>query len=123
MESNIKEITINGVDYVEKGTAPTFAKNTKGLPYVIVRATSAGVFAGFLKEKLDGEVTLLESRRLWYWTGAASLSQLAIDGSSSPSTCKFPEAVAEQTIKGWIEIIPTTEKAKKCIDGVKVWRA
>lgn len=51
---------------------------------VIVRTYSAGVFAGELETKDGREVTLMNARRLWYWTGAASLSQLAQEGTSKP---------------------------------------
>ena len=48
--------------------------------YVIVRTYSAGVFAGTLESKEGKEVILSNARRLWYWKGAASLSQLAMEG-------------------------------------------
>ena len=51
------------------------------LKYVIVRTYSAGVFAGNLKSRDGKEVTLTNARRLWYWSGAASLSQLAVAGT------------------------------------------
>ena len=48
-------------------------KNKK-LKYVIVRTYSAGVFAGELESKNGQEVVLRNARRIWYWSGAASLS-------------------------------------------------
>jgi hypothetical protein len=89
--------------------------------YVIVRTYSAGVFAGFLKSKKGQEVVLTTARRLWYWSGAASLSQLSVDGVSDPKNCKFPVAVPEVTLLQAIEILPTSVKAKKSIEGVPVW--
>ena len=64
-------------------------KNKK-LKYVIVRTYSAGVFAGELESKNGQEVVLRNARRIWYWSGAASLSQLAMEGTSDPMNCKFP---------------------------------
>lgn len=90
--------------------------------YVIVRADRAGVFAGVLKEKNGNEVILTDCRRIWYWKGAASISQLAIDGTSKPKECQFPEAVREICVIGVIEIIPTTEKAEKSIREVPIWK-
>src|SRR3990172_2053206 len=58
--------------------------------YVIVRTYSAGVFAGELKERQGKEVSLTNARRLWFWAGAASLSELAQRGTSRPDKCKFP---------------------------------
>ena len=64
---------------------------------------------------------MTDARRLWYWDGAASLSQLAIDGVSKPKTCKFPAPVAEILLTEAIEIIPTTEASQESIARVKVW--
>lgn len=99
-------------------------KETKvKMSYVIVRTYSAGVFAGYLKSKKGQEVELHGARRLWYWKGAASLSQLAVDGVSRPDECKFPEEVSSIQLTQAIEILSVTEKAKKSIAGVPVWKA
>ena len=90
---------------------------------VIIRTRSAGVFAGHLKSFKDGIAILKDARRLWYWSGAASLSQLSVDGVSNPSACKFPVAVPEITLPEVIEILPVSEKARTSIDAVPVWRA
>jgi len=89
--------------------------------HVIVRTYSAGVFAGILKSRDGKEVVMTDARRLWYWDGAASLSQLAVDGVSKPKNCKFPAPVAEILLTEAIEIIPTTTKARDSIEGVMVW--
>ena len=89
--------------------------------YVIVRTTSAGVHAGILKSKDGKEAVLTDARRLWYWDGAASLSQLAVDGISKPENCKFPCEVSEILLTEAIEIIPVTDKARASIASVKVW--
>jgi len=90
--------------------------------YVLVRTYSAGVFVGYLKSKKDKEVILTNARRLWYWDGASSLSQLAMEGVTKPQNCKFPCEVTEITLTEAIEIIPVTEKAKKNIAGVLIWK-
>lgn len=89
---------------------------------VIIRADRAGVFFGTLKERSGSEVTITNVRRLWYWEGAASLSQLAVDGTANPNGCKFTVSVPEMTVLGVIEIIPCTDKAIKSIEGVKEWK-
>ena len=90
--------------------------------YVIVRSYGAGVFAGVLVEKEGTEVVLANCRRLWYWSGAASISQLAVDGTKRPDGCKFTKTVDEIYISGVLEIIPTTEQAEKSIKDVNVWQ-
>ena len=98
--------------------------------YVIVRAVNAGVFAGTLADGGhlgDGadrtSVTLLDARRLWYWDGAASLSQLAVSGTSKPGNCKFPVEVPVVTVNEVCELLAVTDSARKSIAGVPVWDA
>lgn len=90
--------------------------------YVLVRTYSAGVHVGMLKSRNGKEVTLTNARRIWYWEGAATLSQLAMDGTSKPENCKFPCAVNEILLTEAIEIIPITDKARESIASVKVWK-
>ena len=90
---------------------------------VVIRSKSAGVFAGRLLSKDGQEVKLANARRLWYWSGASSLSQLSQEGVSNPNNCKFPMEVPEITILEVIEIIPMSESAKKSIDSVPIWKS
>lgn len=87
----------------------------------IVRSCEAGVFYGYIAEKDGDEVTMTDARCLWYWSGAASLNQLAIDGVRRPQDCKFTKALAEVTILKVCEIIPCEEKAMRVIDEVAEW--
>ena len=119
MEQEVKELTINGVEYVRKGEEKQ-ELNTEN--YVIVRTYSAGVFAGNLAKREGQEVTLKNARRIWYWDGAASLSQLAVDGTSKPKNCKFPAEVPEVLLLQAIEIIPCTLKSILSIKGVAIWK-
>jgi len=89
--------------------------------YCMVRTYSAGVFAGTIVFRKGKEVHLTNARRMWYWDGAASLSQLATEGTSKPENCKFPMEVPEIILTEVIEIIPIMPKAKKSISEVKVW--
>jgi hypothetical protein len=95
----------------------------KKSPYVIVRTYSAGVFAGFLKSRKEKEVTLTSARRLWYWKGACSLSELAMKGVKYPNECKFPIAVTEVIVTEAVEIIAVSAEAKKSIEAVPEWKA
>lgn len=92
--------------------------------YVIVRTYAMGVFAGVLDSASTETVKILkDARRIWYWAGAASLSQLAIDGTKKPKLCKFPAPVSrvELTSPQGFEILDVTDKAKESILGVPVW--
>jgi hypothetical protein len=89
---------------------------------VIVRASRAGVFFGTLAEKEGNEVKLNNCRRLWYWEGAASLSELATNGVTQPHKCKFCVPIPDIVVLGVIEIIPCTEEAVENINNVPVWK-
>lgn len=89
----------------------------------IMRTYSAGVFFGEIASRDGKEATIKNARRLWYWDGAASLSQLAQSGTNKPEKCKFPEAVNSITVTEVIEILDVTPEAASTIDAVKPWRA
>jgi len=117
--SKPETIKIDEVEYVRKDS---IRNNDQYENYVIVRTYSAGVFMGHLKSRIGQEVMLQDARRLWMWDGAATLSQLAMDGTGNPSGCKFPMPVPEILLLQAIEIIPCTEKAVKSIQGVPIWK-
>jgi hypothetical protein len=98
-------------------------KKKSAKPYVIVRTTSAGVFAGTLESRTGKEVVLTGARRLWYWAGAASLSQMAMSGTSKPGSCKFPVEVERVTLTEATEILDVTPEAQTSIAAVKPWTA
>jgi hypothetical protein len=91
--------------------------------YKIVRTYSAGVFAGTLESRTGQEVVMTNARRLWYWEGAASLSQLAMEGVKSPKSCKFPCAVSRVELLEAIEILDVTPEARAIIEAVPIWSA
>lgn len=117
---NEQELTINGVTYVPKGSA--LAEERDGKPFVIVRTYSAGVFAGYLESREGREAVIKDAIRIWYWKGAASLSQLATEGAKCPDECKFGVPVDTITVTEAIEILSVTEDAKMAIKGVKPWK-
>lgn len=90
--------------------------------YYIVRCDRAGVFAGNIKERNGQEVTMTNARRIWYWDGAATLSQLAMEGTKKPHNCKFTMPVDEILLLEAIEIIRCTDVAEILIKGVNEWK-
>ena len=89
---------------------------------VIVRGDRSGVFFGTLKVRNGREVKLTQCRRLWSWSGANSISELAVNGTANPDSCKFTVMVEEIEILDAIEIIPCTEKSINSIEEVKIWK-
>ncbi len=111
----MNEITINGETYVKKSQDHT--------EYFIVRTYSAGVFYGMIESRIGQEVVIKNARRIWNWEGAASLSELAMRGTSKPDECKFPVAVPTITVLETIEILPMTQVSLDSLNSVKEWSA
>lgn len=125
MKINAKTIEINGVKYVPESEVnmSSPAEKLNGMEYVIVRSKDAGVHAGYLKDKAENSVSLVNSRRIWYWSGAASISQIATEGVKKPKECKFSVVVNRITVLGVCEILYCTESAKNNIIGVPEWKS
>lgn len=125
-EISTDSVFTGGIEYVPKSEMIQNHVSTDGLPYVIIRTYSAGVHFGYLKKKestLAGmEVTLLNSQRMRIWTGAMDLSQLAMEGSKSPETCK-PSVVCSEIQLIAIEIIPISEIAARQFKSMKIWKS
>lgn len=120
--TNPKTIMIDDQEYVRKEDIAEKAGKLDGMDYVIIRTYSAGVFAGYLYTRDGKEVELKQARRIHYWDGAASLSQLAEEGTSKPENCRFPQEIQNIILTEAIEIINCTEKSKKSIASVKIWK-
>lgn len=80
--------------------------------YVIVRTYSAGVHFGVLQSANGKEVLLNSARRLWSWSGAFTLSAVALDGITSGNVSTEIPVIA---LTEAIEIIPASEEAEKCL--------
>ena len=118
----VDELTIEGVTYVPKDSVKELAETRNGMEYVMIRTYSAGVHCGWLKERNGKEVTLLDSIRIWKWSGAASLSQLSQEGTNDASNCKFGMPMKEVILTEAIEVIKMTESAKQSIQNVPSWK-
>ena len=99
-------------------------KTQINMKYVMIRTYSAGVFCGELaKQNKKGTVTVLKNAiRIHGWAGAASLSQLAMEGTKSPENCRFAMPVDEIKLPNCIETIPMRKAAVKNIKGVPSWK-
>ena len=116
-QDKIETITINDIEYVPKDSIKNYepADNLDGMEYKIVRTYTAGVFAGYIESQNGKEIVIRKARRLWYWDGAASLSQLAMEGVKKPENCKFPCEVDKIELTEAIEILDVTKQAQQNI--------
>lgn len=91
---------------------------------VIIRSYASGVHFGLLQEASDDlrSVLLTNSRRVHYWSGAASLSQMATEGVNNPDACRFSVVTPQILINQVEEIIPISETAIVNLESVPVWK-
>jgi len=119
-------IMIDEQKYVREDCVKEKAEKLDGMDRCIIRSYGAGVFVGYVVEKnaeLNGvNVTIKNAKRIHYWDGACSLTQLALDGTKSPQNCRITDSVVSQFVADVIEIIPLSQKASKNIDEVKIWK-
>ena len=113
---------IDDVKYVRADAVSEPAQELDGMEYMIIRTYSAGVFAGYVQSRNGQEVVIRKARRLWYWDGACSLSQLAMEGVKKAGNCKFAMDVDKITVTQAVELLSVTEAARKNIAEVPVWK-
>jgi hypothetical protein len=91
--------------------------------YVICRSQKQGVVAGYL-HAYDPETytgVIKTARRIWYWAGACSISQLAQEGIKNHKESKLPVEVDFMLVTNVIEMDLATEAARKNIALCPVW--
>lgn len=77
---------------------------------VVVRTYGAGVHVGILRARVGQVVELADARRLWRWSGANSLSEVATRGVDQEYT-RLSEPVPEIVLTQAMEVIPVQEAA------------
>lgn len=82
--------------------------------HCIVRTYSAGVHMGTVQSVDGAQVILKDARRLWKWEGAFTLNEVSKSGVSKSS--RIAEVVDTISLSDMIELIPTTEKARKSFE-------
>jgi hypothetical protein len=122
MTTKIDKIEIEGKTYVPIDQVKEQVQfNNDGLEYVVVRTYSAGVHIGFLKSREGKEVVLQNSRRIYYWEGANTLTDIALIGSVLPDKCKITAPLQKITLTEAIEIIPVTKVAYDVLGEIPYW--
>jgi len=115
-------IKIDNVEYVRKDAQKEQGAKVDGMECVMIRTYSAGVHFGYLKRRDGKEVELVNAKRVFYWDGACSLSQLAVDGSQKSENCKISIAVDSIILTETIEIIPMTQDSITNLYGIQEWK-
>ena len=120
----MREMEINGEQWVLKSESSShlMSESFEDMEYCVVRTYSAGVHIGYVKERNGKEITLVNSRRLYSWSGACSLSQVAVDGVDTGKS-KVAMVIPSILLTECIEVIPATSTASNCIQGAPVWES
>ncbi len=83
--------------------------------FCVVRTYSAGVHMGIVVETADTAAMLKDARRLHRWRGANTLNEVALHGVDKEYS-HISEAVPVILLTQVIEIIPTTEVARRNLE-------
>jgi hypothetical protein len=83
--------------------------------HCVVRTFTAGVHIGRVMSLSGTQIILEDARRLWKWSGAFTLSEVATAGID-PKNSRMAVALPVILLTEATEIIPTTEAARKTFE-------
>lgn len=86
-------------------------KSKKSKEFVVVRTLNAGVHCGYLISYKAGLVELRDARRVWYWTQANTLNELATKGPGMVGS-KISEPIGKLILPSYIELLFATTAAE-----------
>ena len=93
---------------------------------VLIRSYASGVHYGTLVSEQftpAGKVVVLRnSKRVWCWSGSASLSQLAMEGVKNAKGTKITMPVDEIEVVNVVETIPLSDAAIENLNSMAVWK-
>lgn len=122
----VDKLEIDGSVYIRQDSVQQSAEKLDDMDYVLIRSHGAGVFIGYLKSKeyqpAGTVVTLVNSRNIYYWNGAAGISQIAENGISDSSSSKLTIPVKLREVSNVIEILPISKTAQENLDKIPVWK-
>ena len=89
--------------------------------YVIVRSHLAGIFFGILTNKENDELTLSKARKIFYFSGAYTVEDIAVQGPLNIDKCKITVEVEEIVISKFEQILPCTQESITQIKNIPIW--
>lgn len=88
---------------------------------IIARIDRAGVFHGTL-DYIDNEIIRLkDTRRIYYWNGALSVTDMAAKGLTG-GRISIPVTTVEFMSDKIVEINECSDEATKSIEAIKPWK-
>jgi len=119
--SKQKTMMIDDVKYIREDSIKNKEIDLSNI--VLVRTYSAGIHFGTLEEhdRATNTVVLINAKRLYQWSGACSLSQVAMDGIDL-SGSKISIFVPKITLGRAIEVIPMSQTAAAQMIEAEEWK-
>ena len=88
---------------------------------IIARIDRAGVFHGTL-DYIDGEIIRLkDARRIYYWNGALSVTDIAAKGITGGKVT-IPVSTVEFMSDKIVELNECSEESTKSIESINAWK-
>lgn len=88
---------------------------------IIARIDRAGVFHGTL-DHIDNDIMRLkDARRIYYWEGALSVTDMAANGLRA-GKISAPVTTVEFMTSKVVELNECTNEASRSIESIKVWK-
>ena len=119
-----KELAAQFTSVAPNSTTVTNVQCAESVPHLmvgkhcVVRTYSDGVHVGIVAYARGTEAMLVNSRRIYDWKGAFTLSEVSQNGIRSDSRLAMP--VPEQYLTQVISFAPTTQKARDSYDACPV---
>lgn len=88
---------------------------------VIARISRAGVFHGTLDHIDNDIIRLKDSRRIYRWEGALSVTDMAANGLTG-GRISAPVSKVEFITDAVIELNECSDEASRSIEAIKVWK-
>ena len=81
---------------------------------VVLKTRGGSIFAGTVESKVGTELMLSRSRRIWFWRGAFTLSEISLTGIDKAGS-RVATEVPAVVVTDAVEILPLTPAAKERI--------
>lgn len=119
MSDTVESILV-AIDAGDLGDYTKSKEILTGLPQVVIRTRDAGVHFGHLSFIANAQhgcyrVVLSDGRRIWNWTGANTLSEIALHGISGGKVSEPTQILLPQVI----EVIPCTPESEAVLNKQK----
>ena len=94
-------IILNGIKYIPESVKPSVKE-------CIIRGAQSSVHIGEVESQEGQKVVIKNAKKLWYWKGAFTLNQIAVDGLNRKES-RISKVAPRVTMLDAIEIIEVVD--------------